>query len=212
MIYTQMDTKKCSSCQDTLCISQFSKDGKNPWCRACSNAYAKKYREENKQKVKDAQKLYNEKNKDKKKEYDKNRLEYVRERDKQRYATDINFRMKKVLRTRLYKTMKGIKNSRSILVYLGVDLEYFKKFIAHQFTDEMNWSNYAKVWEIDHVVPCSYFNLCNENDKHFCFHWTNMRPLLKQENMDKSDIYDKNICDEHQLIVDAFKVSNPVPS
>lgn len=202
-----MEDKLCSKCLLTKKMENFSKQGKNPWCRDCSNEYAKEYREKNKASIKTKANQYYEKNKDKKQEYDKSRLAYVRERDRQRYATDMNFRLKKVLRTRLLKTIKGIKTSRSMLSYLGVTLQFFKSFLQYQFNDEMTWDNYGNVWEIDHVIPCSYFDLTIEEAKKECFTWSNMRPLLKQDNSSKSDTYDENIITEHKKVVDEYLMS-----
>lgn len=202
-----MDSKVCSKCQANKTIDNFSKQGKATWCKPCSNEYAKQYRTNNKDKVKENNKKYHENNKDKKKEYDKGRLDYVRKRDKERYANDINFRLRKILRNRLYKTIKGEKTSRSILLYLGVDMAFFKKFLESQFIEDMSWDNYAVMWEIDHVEPCSYFDLTKEDEKRKCFAWTNMRPLLKSENMSKSDTYDEVIIQQHNLIVEKFLMS-----
>lgn len=199
-----MDSKACSKCQVTKTIDNFSKQGKAPWCKACSNEYAKQYRANNKDKIKHANKEYHKNNKEKKKDYDKRRLAYVRERDRERYATDMNFRLRKVLRTRLYKTIKGIKTSTSILSYLGVDIVVFKNFLEYQFSNNMSWDNYAVVWEIDHVEPCSYFDLVDDDEKRKCFVWTNMRPLLKDHNRSKSDTYDELVVEQHKLVVEKF--------
>lgn len=199
-----MENKMCSKCLHEKIISSFSKEGKNPWCKDCSNEYAKEYRQKNKANIKIKASNYHEKNKDKKKEYDKNRLAYVRERDRERYATDVNFRLKKVLRTRLHKTIKGIKTSRSLLSFLGVQLSFFKSFLEYQFTPEMSWNNYGTIWEIDHVIPCSYFDLTKEEAKRKCFRWSNMRPLIKQDNLKKSDTYDEDIIYKHKEIADKY--------
>lgn len=203
-----MENKTCSKCLTQKAIHEYGNQGKRPWCKQCSNEYAKHYRVRNKELIKENNKKYHERNKSKKQEYDRERLAYVRERDRQRYATDINFRLRKVLRTRLYKTIKGEKTSRSILSYLGVDMSFFKKFLEYQFSFEMSWDNYATVWEVDHVVPCSYFDLTDDESKKRCFAWTNMRPLLKHDNLSKSDTYDEAIIEQHKQIVEMFLISN----
>ena len=207
-----MTSKTCTNCGKTQDISCFGIKGTKTWCRICSNEYARVYRAKNADIIKEKNKAYHQKNRDKKKEYDKMRLEYVRLRDRLRYANDMNFRIKKVLRTRLYKTIKGLKNSKSILMYLDVSLEAFKAFLEFQFTDDMSWENYATSWEIDHVVPCSFFDLTKEDEKHVCFNWKNMRPLPKVENQEKSATFDLTIVQEHTKVVDKFLDSQSVPS
>jgi hypothetical protein len=50
----------------------------------------------------------------------------------------------------------------------------------------MSWSNYGE-WEIDHIIPCDYFNLANEEEQKICFHYLNLQPLWKNENRSKSN-------------------------
>jgi len=70
---------------------------------------------------------------------------------------------------------------------LGCSLEYFKNYLESQFTPEMNWDNYASYWEVDHIIPCSSFNLTNIDQQKQCFHYTNTQPLSKKENRTKSN-------------------------
>jgi hypothetical protein len=51
----------------------------------------------------------------------------------------------------------------------------------------MSWENQGTYWDFDHVVPCAQFNF--EDKKHIkvCYHWTNLRPCEKKENITKRD-------------------------
>ena len=51
----------------------------------------------------------------------------------------------------------------------------------------MTWNNYGTYWHIDHVKPCSSFNLIEINEQHKCFIWKNTQPLEKSENIVKSN-------------------------
>jgi hypothetical protein len=88
---------------------------------------------------------------------------------------------------------------------LGCDIEYFKKWIEYQFNDGMNWSNHGKMWHIDHVKPCASYDLTQESQQRECFHWMNMRPLEKRENLSKGDTVDKILIARHQCIAGEFK-------
>lgn len=59
--------------------------------------------------------------------------------------------------------------------------------LQRQFKLGMNWNNYGKVWEIDHIKPTSLFNLVEEAQQKACFHYTNLQPLFKWENRQKSN-------------------------
>lgn len=49
----------------------------------------------------------------------------------------------------------------------------------------MDWENYGKVWQVDHVRPCASFDLTNPEQQRSCFHWTNLQPLFVHENLIK---------------------------
>ncbi len=194
----------CNKCGQTKSKELFTKQRKT-LCISCRNEYAHTYRLDNNDEIKRKnKKWYEEKGKDLKKEYDKENLERVRERERNRYASDENFRMRKILRTRLLKTIKGIKSSKQLLKYLAVDVDSFIKWIEYQWDNEWTWQNYADKWVIDHVRPCSSFDLTTEEGKAKCFHWSNMRPLSMKDNSIKSNKVDEDIINNHQQIVEKF--------
>lgn len=204
-------SKQCTKCNLSKTLDNFS--GKKCWCKQCTNEYAKQYRNNNKEIIKNNQKLwYDNVGRELKKEYDKGRLEYTRERDRVRYQTDENYRIIKVLRTRLYKTMKGDKSSKSIKNMIGVPFQYFLNWIEFQFQESMNWDNYGAIWDIDHVQPCSSFDLTNDDQKCMCFNWKNMRPLLKYDNAIKSNKIDNTLINSHFEFANEYLIFNPVPS
>lgn len=62
------------------------------------------------------------------------------------------------------------------------------KHLESQFTDGMTWENYGK-WHIDHIRPCSSFNLEDPEEQKKCFHWTNLQPLWAIDNLKKGGSY-----------------------
>lgn len=42
----------------------------------------------------------------------------------------------------------------------------------------MTWDNYGKYWHIDHIIPCSSFDLTDIEQQKKCFHYTNLQPLF----------------------------------
>lgn len=62
-------------------------------------------------------------------------------------------------------------------------------FIAHiqsQLPSGLTMSGYGKDWELDHIHPCSTFNLHDPRQRSKAFHWSNIRPLGKSANRRKS--------------------------
>ena len=60
--------------------------------------------------------------------------------------------------------------------------------IENQFSDNMSWENYGD-WHIDHIKPCAAFDLTDKNQVSECFHFSNLQPLWKQDNLSKSSIW-----------------------
>ena len=52
----------------------------------------------------------------------------------------------------------------------------------------MTWNNYGKNgWEIDHIIPCSYFDFSDPEQQYICFNFRNLQPLWKDKNSSKRD-------------------------
>mgnify|MGYP003660522075 FL=1 len=110
----------------------------------------------------------------------KNQREYRRKRKKK----DIEFRILENLRTRINSVLKGISKSKRTMELLGCSLKEFKEHLSLKFKDNMTFDNYGK-WHVDHIKPCSKFNLIDPLEQAICFHYTNLQPLWALDNMRK---------------------------
>ena len=108
---------------------------------------------------------------------------------RQRAQTDPNFRIRVRLSGRITDAFRRQKTSKShsALKYLGCTLAFFTSYISRQFKQGMNIENYGRVWELDHIQPCSSFNLQNDAEALKCFNFSNYQPLFVFENRQKSD-------------------------
>jgi len=59
--------------------------------------------------------------------------------------------------------------------YFGLDIEFFREWIAIQFKEDLSWSNFALKWQFDHIVPVAYFDYSNEEDLLLCWNFINIR-------------------------------------
>ena len=69
----------------------------------------------------------------------------------------------------------------------GCTTEQLRAHLERQFYTRMSWANYGRAWHIDHIVPCSAFDLTNPEQQRQCFHFSNLRPLWARANLRKSD-------------------------
>ncbi|HEY9701005.1 MAG TPA: hypothetical protein V6C58_01070 [Allocoleopsis sp.] len=87
---------------------------------------------------------------------------------------------------RLKRALKlyGGNGSKSAIQTLGIDNDSFIKYIQSKFTKGMSWEN-KNLWHIDHIKPCSKFDLTKEEDVKKCFHYTNLQPIWKTTKIAK---------------------------
>ncbi len=104
-----------------------------------------------------------------------------------RYKTDINYRLAKNIRNRIYKLIKGNRPG-SAVKNLGCTIEELKLHLESKFQDNMSWDNYGK-WHIDHIRPLDGFNLTNPEEFKKACHYSNLQPLWAPDNIRKSNTY-----------------------
>ncbi len=59
--------------------------------------------------------------------------------------------------------------------YFGLDIEFFREWIAIQFKNDLSWDNFAEKWQFDHIVPVAYFDFAKEEDLLLCWNFINIR-------------------------------------
>ena len=65
---------------------------------------------------------------------------------------------------------------------LGISMAEYIIYLERQFQPGWTWQNRGQIWQIDHIKACHTFDLTKNDDVLRCFHYTNTRPLLRQEN------------------------------
>lgn len=106
-------------------------------------------------------------------------------RHKRLRASDPNFVLLQRLRVRIRMVLKKGKTSKS-LVYVGCSLEELRSHIESLFKPGMTWEN-MRLWHVDHIRPCSWFDLSRDEEVRACFHYSNLQPLWKRENLAKGN-------------------------
>jgi hypothetical protein len=63
----------------------------------------------------------------------------------------------------------------------------------------MDWINYGSYWHIDHIIPCTLYDLFLESEQKKCFNYRNLRPLEIKENFRKSNKFDLNLIKQYNI-------------
>lgn len=206
-----MKTKICTKCKYEQNVDQFakrvrSKDGLDYWCRSCNIQSTKKWLQNNPEKRKEYSKKRSEREKQQRRDlhtretileysksyYRKNREKVIKRTSlyaKERYQKDASFKTLSLLRSRILhalKNYKGVRKASKTIQLVGCSIEELKLHLETQFTEGMSWENQGE-WHIDHIKPCSSFDLTKEEEQKICFHYTNLQPLWAKDNHSKGN-------------------------
>lgn len=99
-------------------------------------------------------------------------------------------KVRTAMRAAVRRITRLTKKSRRTIDYLGCTYHEARAHIEKQFRPGMSWENHGTVWEIDHIIPIAAFDLTNPAHQMRASHYTNLQPLLKEENRKKWDYYD----------------------
>lgn len=152
--------------------------------------YKKKYYDKNREIILEKAKQYQIENKDKRKQYLRENADAINLQQRDRRRTDIQHRIKKVLRGRLKSAVRNGAKVGSAVQDMGCSVEFLKNHLESQFTEGMAWENWGfgpGNWNIDHIVPLSIFNLEDRQHVILACHYGNLQPLWFENNMYKSD-------------------------
>lgn len=151
--------KKCSLEKD---LEDFKKSkycalGYRYTCKKCSNEKNKLFNID-KDKRFLSRKRYEANNKEKIKEQNKVKRARYKDRinlyERTRRKNDLLFRIQGCVRSRIRGSIreKGFRKNTKAINLLGCKIDVLKNHLELQFKDGMSWSNYGK-WHIDHIIP-----------------------------------------------------------
>ena len=161
----------------------------------------KEYYLKNKEQRIEYQREYDSKNKEQKKEYYLKNVEHItkrickhnskpeiqemrRNREKNKYKTDINYRILKLCRSRVLHAIKNFNKSASTMELIGCTPDELRQHLESQFKPGMNWENQGRGgWDIEHIKACFHFNMEDPQQQRACFNWSNLQPMEHIENI-----------------------------
>ncbi len=87
----------------------------------------------------------------------------------------------------------------------GASSNFVRSWIEFQFSPEMNWDNYGKYWNFDHITPYDNFDLTIEDQQLKCCIWSNIQPLPYSKNSGKKNKIDLDLIEEKKNLAHKFK-------
>jgi hypothetical protein len=201
-----MEIKICSKCGVEKELKDFNKMSKvkcgvRSYCRECQKIDSKKYRLENKEKIKEYNTKWNkenqeyykkyfeeyyiinyEKEKERKLKWSRDNREYSNNYQKKRKKEDILFNIISNMRNSVNRYLKY--KSKHTFEIIGCSPQLLKEHLENQFVSGMGWDNRSE-WHIDHIIPLS--SAKTEDELYKLCHYTNLQPLWAEENLKKSN-------------------------
>ncbi len=147
--------------------------------------YHQKWREKRKADPKRYKKYIKQENANQMKHYTKNK-------------NNSNYKIMRLCRGRILAALRGNYKYTSSVGLLGCSIEFLKKYlqttaIKNKYLDfDINKYD-TKKYHIDHIIPCSTFDLDNPKQQKKCFHYTNMQILTAKSNLHKGNNHENNL-------------------
>ena len=109
-------------------------------------------------------------------------------------TTPIQRKMRKTMKTLLWQklTTRSLNKNGSTFNLLGYCANDLIKHLESKFAPGMTWDNYGiGGWEIDHIVPDSWFQYSSTQDQGFKDSWAlnNLQPMWASPNRSKGARY-----------------------
>lgn len=178
------DGRVCCSCGvfkkwEEYTKSKYGTRGYKSYCKKCDIIKNAPWKEKNKEKLK-KQRIENRiKHKD-----EINMIEKLKRKENPQH------RLRKNLRSRLYSVLKAQKTGKASNTFklIGCSVEELVHYLEKTSSEGYAVIDIAlKGIHVDHIIPCSYFDLTNPIEQAMCFNYRNLQLLKWDENIKKGN-------------------------
>lgn len=202
--------KTCSKCNEELPLDKFRTKPKN-WdklsgiCTECDKKIHKQIYLANPDKKKQTSKEWAKrnpekrranllKNKDKINARRRTKSQETSQKKKTKRHADPKFNIDILMSNQIRKVLKeagGSKQGQTWEKCVGYTIEDLAAHLESLFTDGVSWENQGSYWDIDHVIPKTWYAFSSKDDEEFkkCWALKNLQPLTKFDNVSKQNHY-----------------------
>lgn len=157
--------------------------------------YAKKYNAENKEAIAKRNANWRKNNPEHmkmlRKRWGENNTQHVRDYARnyggKKYAVDLQYKMKVLIRNRLNKAIVNNQKAGSAVRDLGCSIPELLDHLESQFNRRMTRDNWGTYWHIDHIYPLAAADLTDRVQFLAANNWQNLQPLTATANEKKND-------------------------
>ncbi len=148
---------------------------------------------------------------------------------KNRYKKNVAYKLKMICVGRIRLALKQQDAARYYKYsdLIGCSWKDLQKYLESKFKPGMKWKHHTyqkrrrfRAFHIDHIKPCTAFDLNNAEEQKKCFHYTNLQPLFVDEHYTKTFGYiweletkvrrmEKQIAQYKKVIKEGHLVRNP---
>jgi hypothetical protein len=187
-------TLKCLGASDESAIKKAKKKEyakqwylKNiEWKREYDREYRKKYYNKTRRDRRKNDPEYRKEINIKRNEYGKKLEQKIKRNQylKNKLKKDYNYKIIHTIRVRIIDVLRGHSKSDSTINMLGCNINELWKHLESTFKPGMTKENHG-LWHVDHIIPCSSFDLSKPEEQAKCFHYSNLQALWAHENLSK---------------------------
>ena len=145
-------------------------------------------------------------------EWYKRKKNTVRENNKVRYQTDLEFKKRKNISRVIQSTFKRKGKCK----YWNCSYDFLVSWLKFNFTANMTVESNGTFWHQHHVIPKNKFKLVDDDGRpnakniRLCFSWFNVSPILSSLNMLQHDKIDVEQLNQHMSKLKEFgSIVNP---
>ena len=164
-------------------------------CKSCwaeirkSQEYKRKFSERDKRNAKRYNQIHGAEKSEYNHQYNKENRSAITKRIMDRKRSDPEFKTLCTLKARVLGAVRQqcTKKAYHTAELIGCSVPDLMKHLESQFKEGMTWQNHSRFgWHIDHVIPCSAFDLSKPEEQKKCFHYTNLQPMWATPNLKKN--------------------------